>query len=775
MTIASLESNDWRKRKQAIEELRNAPPEELPSKLLAIIRENYRNLSALNAALQLLSSLREDVLPGLFRLAEDPNPEIRAYAVIALSEQGSPQAIPVLIRAISDTDPNVRFNAVEAIGKYQAIEAIEPLLGILHERDFYLSFAALEALVKIGSEVVVEDIADLLEDEILGSAAVAAIGKLGNLSSVPLVVRWVEAPTGDIATATGALVDLHHRMTALYSNDTLVPLAVAEVVTPAFQKKLLDALQAAVLRASGGTAPPALPALITVAGWLSSHSRGDQNDQAQIKFHISLRGFLVQLINYPALRESVLGVLRQSGKEVVPGLISKLADPDAGVRQAALIALGSIGDVSAVPALIEALDSEENELATLAAGALGKIGDRSAFEPLVKKLAHPSALFRQTAIAALNSLGHPNHTARMMELAGDDNPLIREAAVRMLGYFGDPQSLDTIIRACEDPILAVRLAGLENLSNYDDSRVMDVIRNGMADSSPKIRAASVKALRFSPPDYAVPLLLRAVTDSDMWVRIYACRMMSHFRAPLVEKEIQKLVKDRLPPVRAAAAEVLGSYGHKKAVDILCEMVQDPEKEVAESAVRALAQTHHLAALPLLKNLTIHPSSEMRKLAITALGQHGSEDAVKILRSVLEFGGNPEWVFSSLLHIRNAEAVEIIVRALGQPSYRKTASEYAIQAGNAAVSSLRNLLAHPDCALETKLVVTQVLQRIRTPEATDLLVSLLMDNSTTVRLAVIYALGEIGSISTRKALTEISQDDPEENVRRRAKLALKRLP
>lgn len=771
MNMDSLESTDWRKRKQAIEALRTAAPAELPQKLLAIIRENHRNLGALNAALQLLMSLRDDVLPGLVGLLSDPDAEVRAYALIALAEQRDSRIIQPLIQAISDPDPNVRFNAVEALGNLQAIEAVEPLLAMLRERDFYLGFAALEALVKIGSETAVDEIADLLDDEILGPAAVTALGKLGSLSTVPLLLEWLESEAGEAGPTAVALVELHHRTAQLYGNDTMVPIAVAETAGRAGKEKILAALDAALLNA----VRQALPALITVSGWLLSRAHEGEPSRAQVDLHIRVRRNLIQLLGHPVLRDAALEVLKQTGKEMIPSLIARLEDPDPGTRRVVLGALGSIGDRSAVPALVQALDSDEDELATLAAGALGKIGERSAFEALIERLDHPSALFRQTAIAAINSLGHPDHTTRMLELTQAANAHVREAAVRSLGYFGDPRSLDAVLRACQDPALPVRLAAIESLSFYDDARTLDVLHTAAEDPAAAVRAAAMRAMRFTPPDFAIPHLLKAVGDADMWVRIHTCRSFSHFREPAAEKAIIRLANDRMPPVQAAAAEALGMHGTKKAVSVLRGLLNDPEKEVVTRAIQALAETHHPDALAALGELVAHPALDVKDQVITALGRHGGEGAVKLLRGLLGGGHPPEAVFGALLRIRSAEATSILVGALDRPNHRKPAIDAVSSLGNDALPGLSRLLDDTSCAVETRLAAAQVLQRIRSTSATDLLIHLLQDTSTTVRLSAIYALGEVGSAAARTALTQMAETDPDAQVRRRARLALQRIP
>lgn len=767
-------SMDWRKRKQMIEELRSADQKELPGRLLKIIRENHRNLGALNAALQLLSTLREDVVPGLLTLLEDADPEVRAYALIALAEQKAPQTIPAIIRKVSDSDPNVRFNAVEALGVLQAFEAVDVLVSILRERDFYLGFAAIEALVKIGAPEIVDEVSDLLADEVLGPSAVEALGKLGGLSTIPLILDWLDSPIGEAEPAVIALHELHRRHAGQSSSQMVVPISVAERMSLEGRRKVLQALEQRMKKSVGGYYPVVLPVLIEVSGWLLSQAQGGRDSQANVEFLNTLRKYLIHLLNVPELRNIALDAIKQIGNDAIPSLVAKLKDEDKETRRAALAALGSIGDPTTVPVLIHALETEEDDLPAVAAGALGKIGDRSAFEPLCRQLDHPVTLVRQTVVAAINSLGHPQHTQRMLELARHENPLVREAAIRSLVYFGDPQGLDVVIEACQDPSAAVRQAAVESVSLYDDERVFTVIQTGLRDEMPAIRAAAARALRFTPASFAVPLLQQSILDSDMWVRVHVCRTIAQFRGPEVENALLKLAHDKMAPVRAAAAKALGAFGSANGIKVLKGLLEDPEIEVVSSALEGLAATRQPAAVHLLWKMTAHPSEMIRRLAVTGLGLVGSGEAVQFLSQLMQSGAMIEPAMQALVQARTSESVQAIVQSLNQPETRKAAIQAASQLGEAALPAIQALLDQPDCGFETRLAITQVLQSGHHPRGTDLLIRMLTDPAVQVRLAAIYALSEVGSPVAYQAIQQLILTDPDEQIQRRARLVLRRI-
>jgi HEAT repeat protein len=144
-------------------------------------------------------------------------------------------------------------------------------------------------------------------------------------------------------------------------------------------------------------------------------------------------------------REAAYALGETRSPVAIEPLLTALArDKEAGVRGAAAVALGQIGDARAVTALSAALDrrvpgsgllkritrgtTEENEFVRRAvAEALGRIGNRAAVPAL---------------IAALTN-----------ERAGDD---VRREAARALGLIGDPAAVPALrsVLTAPDPYLA---------------------------------------------------------------------------------------------------------------------------------------------------------------------------------------------------------------------------------------------------------------------------------------------------------------------------------
>src|SRR6478736_1219487 len=104
----ALGDKSWHARKRAVDRLANEESSELAQQLLAILRAEHRNLSRLNAAIQVLTVTPIDVVPALQEWLHADEADIRGYSAVAIGLRGDPRPIPALIAAFADVDTNVR-------------------------------------------------------------------------------------------------------------------------------------------------------------------------------------------------------------------------------------------------------------------------------------------------------------------------------------------------------------------------------------------------------------------------------------------------------------------------------------------------------------------------------------------------------------------------------------------------------------------------------------------------------------------------------------------
>lgn len=745
LLVRALADKSWRVREEAVQGLvrRGAVGE-----VLRALRDDHLDLGVLNGAVQVLSRVGVDTLGVLTTFLTDPNPNLRTCAALTLGAQANPRAIPALMRALDDSDPNVRYHAIEALGRLRASAAVDALAAIAESRDFALAFPALDALASIGDARVVYRLVPLLADEFLQTATLEALGRLGGEEAIAPAAALLNTPGTPATTIARVLARLHDHCEEMYGQGSHVASAARQVIAaPGFQS-----LIAALDEAAG----PDLAALARVLGWLESPA---------------LERPLAQLLGRPAARAEAVEALVRKGPRVTGLLIEQLRADDLETRQAAVLALGRIGDTAAVPALLEVLRGDE-KLVVAVAGALAMTGDRRAYAPLLALIGHEDVTVRRAAVSALNSLGPPDMAADMSRLLRDPGPLVRESAVRIAGYAGYPECAARLLECCRDVQESVRRAAVESLSCLEDDRVLPALARALHDESAGVRAAAARALGQVEAADAWPLLQEALADAAPWVRYAAARSVGRQRQSQALEALRRLAQaDTAMQVRVAAVEALGSLGGADALPLLVSFSVAVEDDLACAALAALGATGHPDALPPLFAALESADSRRRVAALGALGASGRAEAVAAVQRVAAAFTNPEaaTAIDVLGHLPVPEAVDALLALVALPAHRDACVAALARAAEGQLDRVARGLRDP--RLDVRRAVIDALARARAPRAAEWLSAALEDAEALVRFAALTALAHIAISPKQQRLANLAEGDPDQAVRRAARTSL----
>jgi HEAT repeat protein len=161
----------------------------------------------------------------------------------------------------------------------------------------------------------------------------------------------------------------------------------------------------------------------------------------------------------PSVRATALGALARMGQLHVGDLVEALADPDPEVRVRAAelaapfgypgtgVARRALGDVD--PRVVEAACFALGEMGEAAAGAVPALSDVGRD--------HPDPLCREAAVAALGAIGDPRGLPAIVHATGD-KPAVRRRAVLALAPFDGPEVDAVLERASRDRDWQVRQA-----------------------------------------------------------------------------------------------------------------------------------------------------------------------------------------------------------------------------------------------------------------------------------------------------------------------------
>jgi HEAT repeat protein len=747
--VEGFDNENWALRRAAADRMAAQGSDTAISNLLRVLREEHRNLNVLNSALRVLTASGLDTTSPLVELLRDSDPEVRMYAALALGDQKNKVAVPALIKVLTDQDENVRYHVIEALAKIRAPEAANELLAIAQSGDFFLAFPAIDALGRLNSPHIAIRLVPLLEDDMIRSAVVEALGNMGDESVVPRLVQLLDrkgVPVGIVAQALTRLFDRYE--TQLHEGNHISDL-IRHHAPPGAARNVIDAL--------GEADAEPLRSLVRLLSWLESDDIGQA---------------LANLLGTERVRKEVVEALVRHGKSVMSAVIPKLASDDLEVRRAAILALGRIGDARCVPELVRIL-RDDRELGTWAANALAKIGDPRAYDALIELLREDNAAVRQAAIGALNSLGDVRTEGDVLRLMSDPNAHVREAAVRICGYFGYSDCASSLFERVDDTDESVRRAAIESLPYLDLPGIPEKLLTLLRDHSPRVRATAAQALASTDLPRVATDLITALGDPDPWVRYYAARSLGQLRTPDAAQSLARLLKsDTATHVRIASAEALAEIGGPTAAKALSAALQSEDRDLFSVVVKSLALLGNPDALPPLLEM-LHSHDRNRKLdAIRALGTRTDHEVIRALEWVAASDKDTEVATSSLQQLasmRSNDAVTSVVRLTAQPSLREIAISELAKVDNAYLETIASGLSHPQS--EVREAVVAALSRKKHPRASELLALALDDEQTSVRLAAISALARLGSHTAERKLALVAATDSDLAVRMAAQKAL----
>jgi serine/threonine protein kinase/HEAT repeat protein len=259
-------------------------------------------------------------------------------------------------------------------------------------------------------------------------------------------------------------------------------------------------------------------------------------------------------------RKRVTDTLARLGRPIlVDELVKELSDPDPGVRRAAALALGSMGDRSVVPNLKKALVENVGYAAVDMAAALAELGDASGAERLRKELAGAKEEFKKKYI--LHALGRAkDRSALAWRKLLDGSRII-------------------------DPTLKLRALGY--LAALDDDEAKKHLKAAASTGDWPTRVLAAEALRAVDPAAAHKILIEAVDSAPDPQKVQAAALLAQFGDARSEAVLLKALVATEPEVRATSVLALGRLGKESSRGAIVKLLHDPVEEVALGAAVAL--------------------------------------------------------------------------------------------------------------------------------------------------------------------------------------------
>jgi HEAT repeat protein len=218
-------------------------------------------------------------------------------------------------------------------------------------------------------------------------------------------------------------------------------------------------------------------------------------------------------------RAAVLDALQQAG--AIDLLVRSLHRRAPWRRALAARTLGQLGAAETVPELLERLSDGSHYVREAAVRALGRIGDERALASLADLFLRPGRAGAGIVYEALLAFG------------GESAPVFREGlaspeeSVRITSSFGigavlapDEARLE-LERMLADPAGEVRTAACETLGRIPGATVPEALLQATRDTKPSVRRAAVGALGSYDDVRSLPFLVTALDDPERDVALRA--------------------------------------------------------------------------------------------------------------------------------------------------------------------------------------------------------------------------------------------------------------
>ena len=541
-----------------------------------------------------------------------PDKDLAAPAAAALRAIGGPEAVQVLLKALDAAPLGAKVSIVDALGALRGRKAVKKLLGLAEERDDALRRAALSALAEIG---------DPAAGPVLSKVGVTA--PFGERAAAPaLYLRFArrlaeQGLKGEAVTAARSLLRSYGR-----PEESHIAAAALSLVVDVFGDGAFDDLRAA--------AEGPVPALRAAALELARPLGGD---------HTTARWAAAAKAARPDVRAAIVGMLGLRGDaSVLPFVRASLADPDPGVRLAAIPAAARLGGTQVLPDLLElAGRAGEEEAAALRAALLGYDGRAvvPAAAALVDATPHPG---QAVLIDVLGEKGAAGEIDRLFVLAGDDEPATRAAALGALAKLAREADLPRLVALLEgatdaDDILRLQeavaaAAGRETDPGRRGSALVDLLR----DAAPARKVAILLVLPRVGGERALGAAIAETAAPDTRVQTAAVYALSQWPDFAAAGELRRIAvttgskRWRLLAVEGyvrlvGRADLAGPRKVALFEDLLAQPFDDADKKLAVAGAAAVREPE---ALRLVGRYLDHP--DLGETAAAGLLELASEQA-----------------------------------------------------------------------------------------------------------------------------------------------------
>ena len=400
--------------------------------------------------------LSDDELVSL--LAKD-NIHTKVVVASLLLTRQDERGLDIIITNLENPDPDIRASAVWALRDVVDPRAKEPLIRLLDDDNAAVTAAATKILGQYKDPSLLDKFCKLAlqgKNEQTRAYSADAIGQIGDLKSVPILLKMIKGDDNEAVTAAG-------RALFALRDPAMVPILIdslkdsnTDVRNIAFQclihfddpkaEEAINAIKNKLVREDSPGSAYDLPTYV---------------DVETIKSIIRDR----QVARFDADKEYFDPP--SCGELNLKSAISALQSPDSEARQSAFDTLKMHKSKESVEPLIKLIEQKDPKVQNSVIVLLGYIGNQRACQPLQAKMRQGGWL-AITSARALQRLGRYDLVSEaVIKLLDTKDPKVRAGAAVVLGDARDKTALTKLVPMLKDPSPDVHKAVIFALSRID--------------------------------------------------------------------------------------------------------------------------------------------------------------------------------------------------------------------------------------------------------------------------------------------------------------------
>lgn len=250
-----------------------------------------------------------------------------------------------------------------------------------------------------------------------------------------------------------------------------------------------------------------------------------------------------------AIEALVLGVGPSASGEILPAL----ADPEATVRFAALLALGQLKVREARPQVLPLLEDPNAHVRAAARFALHRFGDRSRSQELAAMSLSAVPGVRANVALLLGLLEEPSAVKILRPMQADDNAQVRLQVAGALWRLGNEDGLPALVQFSISQYLDDQILSILAIAMPRRQSVRSLLEGKLNTEAVEVNLAAARGLGMLGSDRGYMVARDAASSRDPRQRLLAAMALGEIGRSDAQPTLSKLLNDESPQVRLGAA------------------------------------------------------------------------------------------------------------------------------------------------------------------------------------------------------------------------------